>query len=247
MQDLSLKTAIIIPSRFNSSRFPGKALEMIGEYNVIQSVYQKAIKVKSAEKVIVATDDRRILESIMSIGGHAEMTSESHENGTSRIAEIAENLTNFDCIINVQGDEPFFEPSDIDKMISEMKQSNHPITSLMKRVREKEVKDPHCVKVVVDKNGMSLYFSRSIIPFQRGQVENSVYYKHIGIYGFRRDTLLQIVNLEPTSLERIEDLEQLRWLENGYKIKMLETQNESLGIDIPEDLVNARKFMALLS
>ena len=237
------KSIIIIPARFHSSRFPGKSLEMIDEYNVIQSVYLRAKQVNNAEKVIVATDDQRIKDSIDSIGGEAIITKEEHQNGTSRIAEVARQFPQFNLVINVQGDEPFIDPVAIQDLIAHLKERKQSIVTLKKKCGINEVFDVNTVKVISE-DGIAKHFLRRR---EDETVQRPEYFKHIGIYGFLIDTLLEIVNLEPTQSEINESLEQLRWLENGYDIGVIETVSESIGIDVPSDLEKARQFANSLS
>ncbi len=239
------KTAIIIPARFNSSRFPGKSLELIDEFNVIQSVYLRAQKVRNIDEVIVATDDIRILKSIEDVRGRVILTDKTHDNGTSRIAEVAEELNGFHFIINLQGDEPFVLSEDIEILIAELKNNDSQIVTLMKECSSEELFNPNVVKVKAAENGKALSFCRSYNADEI--VDDSKKYKHLGIYGFNREVLLDLVRLEPTDSERIEKLEQLRWLDHGYAIQLIETRNESIGIDVPDDLIKARAFSKSLS
>ena len=231
--------AIIIPARFNSSRFPGKSLEMIDEFNVIQTVYLVASRVNNADKVIVVTDDKRIAESVESVGGLAIISQGIHDNGTSRIAEIANGFSEYEYVVNLQGDEPFINSKDVEVLIENLKKGQAEIVTLIKNCNEEEFHDPNCVKVVIGLDGRALYFSRASIPFRSTESSN---YKHIGIYGFQRKTLLELVTLEPTLLEISERLEQLRWIENGYSIQTVLTDHESIGIDVPSDLVKAKAY-----
>ncbi|MEE9372458.1 MAG: 3-deoxy-manno-octulosonate cytidylyltransferase [Saprospiraceae bacterium] len=235
------KTAIIIPARFNSSRFPGKSLEMIDEFNVIQSVYLRAKQVKQADIVIVATDDSRIEKTIIDIGGRALITNEKHINGTSRIAELAKLMSDYAYIVNLQGDEPFINPNDVDNLILRLKKSKSSILTLMKKCNIEENNNSNVVKIKTDKNGLAVLFSRVEVQIEK----DKGVYKHIGIYGFRRDVLLELVKLPLHPMEISVRLEQLRWLENGYGIQVFETENESIGIDVPKDLIKARAYYKL--
>lgn len=235
-----MKIAGIIPARYASSRFPGKPLVDIGGKTMIRRVYEQALKAKSLTEVIVATDDVRIFNEITDMGGKAVMTSATHNNGTERCAEIAAQL-DVNVVINIQGDEPFIQPEQIDLLAKTFTDNlyNTQIATLIKEhAIDPELQNPARVKVVVNKQWEALYFSRSIIPFIRDntKVPDCKFYKHIGIYGFRKDILLELVKLPPSSLELAESLEQLRWLENGYKIKCAVTTLESASIDTPEDL-----------
>ena len=236
-----MKIVGIIPARYASSRFPGKPLINIGGKTMISRVYEQAIKAQSLSQVVVATDDERIFDEITALGGKAIMTSPAHQNGTERCAEVAQKLE-ADVIINIQGDEPFIQPEQIDLLANTFKAKLEatPIATLIKEhPLDGELRNSSRVKVVVNNELYALYFSRSIIPFQRDSSKALAikYYRHIGIYGFRKDVLLELVKLPPSGLEMAENLEQLRWLENGYQIKCAITTLESASIDTPEDLM----------
>ena len=237
----------IIPARYQSSRFPGKPLAILGGKTVIERVYTQAHK--ALEKVVVATDDERIVACVESFGGEVVMTSLNHRSGTDRVWEayqkIAPNSEDQDIIINIQGDEPFISPEQIIAV-----KSCFPCqiaTLAMPMTQEKEILNPNNVKVVFSEtNRQALYFSRHPIPFVRN-VENSqspVYYKHIGLYAYRADILKQIASMPPSRLERLESLEQLRWLENGLSIRCALTNTATIGIDTPEDLLQAEQWLA---
>lgn len=250
-----MKVIGIIPSRYASSRFPGKPLVDINGKSMIRRVYEQAQKATSLSDVIVATDDERIFKEVISFGGKVVMTSSKHLNGTERCAEIAA-AGNADVIINIQGDEPFVAPEQIDALAACFNKAETQIATLIKQhPLNEELQNPARIKVVVDKNYKALYFSRNVIPHQRAQPQVHVsgyghqekgssgfesatvtYYKHIGLYAYRQDVLLQLVKLEPSPLELAESLEQLRWLENGYNIQCGLTAHESISIDTPEDL-----------
>ena len=254
-----MKLAIIIPARFASTRFEGKPLVHICGRPMIQHVYEKAKMADLADLVIVATDDERIIETVRSFDGTAFMTSPSHETGTDRIVEVTKNI---DCqwIINLQGDEPLIEPKVIDLLARKMLESPwENMFSLMRPVSETtEFLNPNMVKVVTDHMGYALYFSRASIPYPKGKslqisdssqtpdieqvaLENA--FIHCGIYGYRKDFLLSIPEMKPSFLERIEGLEQLRILSNGYKIKMVETEYRSIGVDTPDDIGLVEELM----
>ncbi|MDI6780572.1 MAG: 3-deoxy-manno-octulosonate cytidylyltransferase [bacterium] len=242
-----MKKAIgIIPVRFASSRFPGKPLADLHGKPMIQWVYEQAQKSKTLEQVIVAADDERIYEAVCGFGGCVLMTSPDHTCGTSRVAEVAEGLS-VEIIINIQGDEPLIEPAMIDQVVHEMQADPDVyMTTLKKRITNKDdVHNPHVVKVVTDRNGFALYFSRAGIPYEAGNRTNvppdHLWYKHIGLYGYLREFLLKIDKLPYSSLESVESLEQLRILENGCKIKVMETEYDTIGVDTPEDLVKVAK------
>jgi 3-deoxy-manno-octulosonate cytidylyltransferase (CMP-KDO synthetase) len=240
-----MSTIGIIPARYASTRFPGKPLTMIRNKPMIRHVWEQAIKSK-LDKVVVATDDERIERSVIEFGGLAIMTSPAHGSGTERCAEVLQKLkkTNQDIevVINIQGDEPFIDPQQIDLVISCFLEESVQIATLAKKIdRLEEINDPNVVKVVFDINDRALYFSRQAIPYIREQNKANVqmanyHFKHIGIYGYRAPTLKKIVTLKKSPLETLEGLEQLRWIENGYSIKVHETDIESIGIDVPEDL-----------
>lgn len=228
----------IIPSRFGSTRFPGKPLVDIAGKTMIRRVYEQASKAKSLSEVIVATDDERIFNEVKSFGGKVVMTSAVHKNGTERCAEVAAGL-NADVIINIQGDEPFIEPAQIDLLASCFENSETQIATLIRKQEWDDVlKNPARIKVVVNQNMEAQYFSRSIIPNPVLNDDPRIFnfYLHTGIYGFRKNVLLDVVKLPPSLLELAESLEQLRWLDHGYKIKCAITEHESKSIDTPEDL-----------
>lgn len=238
-----MKTLAIIPARYASSRFPGKPLVDIGGKSMIQRVYEKASLASTLDEVIIATDDQRIYDHVDTFGAKVMMTADRHRSGTDRCGEVAALLTNYDTIINIQGDEPFIPPEMIDELVTIFQnQSEGKIATLVKPIEETSVLfNPNVVKVVLGKNGNALYFSRQPIPFQRGILEidwlnNNTYYKHVGIYAFDRNALAKLVELAPSPLEQSEQLEQLRWLENGFSINVGITNYESIGIDTPEDL-----------
>lgn len=239
-----LKTLIVIPARFASTRFPGKPLVEIDGESMICRVVEQAKKVKSADRVIVATDDERIFRHVENAGFEVRMTRADHVSGTDRVAEISSQLPDFQLIINVQGDEPFIQPEQIEGLISFLKTNDSfEIGTLAKRISQAEdLFNPNVVKAVfAEKTGRACYFSRSPVPFLRGiSTENwlaeSRHFRHVGLYGFRRETLRRLADLQPSPLELAESLEQLRWLENGFSIGVCETEFETIGIDSPEDL-----------
>jgi 3-deoxy-manno-octulosonate cytidylyltransferase (CMP-KDO synthetase) len=238
----------IIPARFASTRFPGKPLVLLGDKQIIQHVYDKS---KQALKwIYVATDDKRIFDEVKHFGGKAVMTSSSHRSGTDRCAEALEIIENessvkFDVVINIQGDEPFIQPEQISQIAELFKDPASQITTLVKEInKHDDIFDPNKPKVVLDKNGFALIFSRSPVPFLRGLAKEDwpgdyIFYKHIGIYGYLASVLKEITQLPASDIEIAESLEQLRWLSNGYKIKTAITSHESIGIDTPEDLEKA--------
>jgi len=237
------KVIVVIPARYKSTRFPGKPLAEIQGKPLIYWVYNQAKKIQNVDDVFIATDDERIKETVENFGGKSVMTSERHATGTDRIAEAVEKM-DADIIVNIQGDEPLFNSQSVEKAVNVLlndKDQNISMTTLMTKIQNKEqYDDPNTVKVVTDKSGFALYFSRSLIPFPREKGITNVY-KHIGIYGYRKNFLLKYTSMEQTPLEKTESLEQLRIIENGYKIKLIETKRESLSIDTPEDLELLKK------
>ena len=238
----------IIPARYASTRFPGKPLAVLGGKTVIQRVYEQVSSVLS--EVYVATDDERIYQCVESFGGRAVMTRTDHKSGTDRIQEAVEKIgTDADVIINVQGDEPFIQPSQVETLMHLFNASETQIGTLGKPFESLEaVENPNSPKIVTDVRGFALYFSRSVIPFIRG-VERADWFgqypflKHLGIYAYRRNVLAEVTQLPQSSLEKAESLEQLRWLQNGYRIRVGLTDVETIGIDTPEDLQRAEQFL----
>lgn len=243
-----LPTLAIIPARFASTRFPGKPLVDIDGKSMIQRVYEQASMAKSLAKVVVATDDERIFAHVEGFGGNVVMTSTQHRSGTDRCAEVLAHFQNdYPYVVNVQGDEPFIQPQQIDLLVHFIQTKNFGIATLSKRIELLETINNHNVVKVVfgQKSGNALYFSRSPIPFVRDVpadqwLEKFTFFKHIGLYAFRAETLPKLAALPPTPLEVAESLEQLRWLEHGYSIGVVETPWETQGIDVPEDLEKLR-------
>ena len=236
-----MKTLGIIPARYNSTRFPGKPLANIGGKTMLQRVYEQAQLSTLLDAVIIATDDRRIFDHAVSLKANVIMTDPSHPSGTDRCAEVAKQIEGYDLIINIQGDEPFIEPASIDIVI-ELLQQKALIATLAKQIETwSELTDRNVVKVSIDENRKALDFSRSPIPIidtipQNQWLKHGVFYKHIGLYGFRRDTLLEVTALPPGDREQTDSLEQLRWLDAGYPIYVNLTQAKTVSIDTPEDL-----------
>lgn len=239
-----MSAIVIIPGRYDSTRFPGKPLAVLKEKPLIQHVYENALKARLVKEVIVATDDERILKAVVSFGGKACMTSKAHPSGTDRVAEVCLKI-DYDIIVNVQGDEPLIRAEMIDNVIELLDDKRAEIATLVKRIEKPtEIINPNVVKVTFDEEGFALYFSRSPIPYHRDEWKNLnsifdskfVAYKHIGIYSYRRNVLLRLSNMQASRLEHIERLEQLRALEAGMKIKVRETPYETIGVDTPEDL-----------
>lgn len=241
----------IIPARYASTRFPGKPLAILGGKTVIQRVYEQATAV--LQEAYVATDDERIFQTVEQFGGHAVMTRTDHKSGTDRIEEAAEKIgTKADIIINIQGDEPFIQRSQIETLMHLFDTPDTQIGTLGKPFESIEAAmNPNSPKIVTDLRGFALYFSRSIIPFVRGQqqsdwLQHFPYLKHLGLYAYRREVLRQVTQLPQSPLELAESLEQLRWLENGYRIRVGLTNVETVGIDTPEDLQRAEAFLQTL-
>jgi 3-deoxy-manno-octulosonate cytidylyltransferase (CMP-KDO synthetase) len=235
----------IIPARYASSRLPGKALADIGGKPMIEHVYRRAASARSIASVIVVTDDERICRSVEAFGGIARMTSTSHQSGTDRIAEIASDVS-ASLIVNVQGDEPLIEPAMIDEAVAPFSgDSTLMMSTLRRRIDDdRERQNPNVTKVVVDQNDFALYFSRAPIPYVRPGSPTASAWRHVGLYVYRRECLMKLAALPPTQMEKSEALEQLRALEHGIRIKVVETQFDSIGVDTPEDLARVRTAIA---
>jgi 3-deoxy-manno-octulosonate cytidylyltransferase (CMP-KDO synthetase) len=240
----------IIPARFQSTRFPGKPLAILGGKPIIQWVYENAKK--ALDQVYVATDDERIYQAVEAFGGKAVYTAANHQSGTDRCAEAAQKISeklNFDVVINIQGDEPFIRPEQIEGLKACFHTPETEIATLIKPIANSaEITNINRPKVVINKLQEAMYFSRSAIPFVRDYkaeewIDRNKFYSHVGMYAYRFDVLLELTKLPLGILEKAESLEQLRWLENGYRIKTAETVFENIGIDTPEDLENARQFL----
>lgn len=237
-----MNTVAIIPARYASTRFPGKPLIDIAGKSMIQRVYERALQATSIQTVVVATDDQRIADHVTGFNGQFIMTSASHNSGTDRCAEAISHFPDADIVVNIQGDEPFIQPAQIDLLTNCFQNKLVNIATLVKTIESTDdLVNSNIPKVTLTKDMQALYFSRSTIPYFRGTdqsawVDKHVYFKHIGIYGFRRNTLLELTALAPSSLEQAESLEQLRWLEHGYQIQTAITPFQSYGIDSPEDV-----------
>jgi 3-deoxy-manno-octulosonate cytidylyltransferase (CMP-KDO synthetase) len=246
-----LRFIVIIPARYASTRFPAKPLALLGGKPVIQRVYEQVSGVVS--DVVVATDDERIYEAVEAFGGRVVMTSSNHKSGTDRCWEAYQKQgEEYDVVINVQGDEPFIAHSQLRAIMDCFNDETTDIATLVKPFSEEDgieaLENPNSPKVVLDKQSRAIYFSRSVIPYLRGVereewLKKHTYYKHIGMYAFRADVLRQVTSLEQSPLELAESLEQLRWLENGYKIGVGISDVETVGIDTPEDLQKAEEFL----
>ncbi|SDC09372.1 MULTISPECIES: 3-deoxy-manno-octulosonate cytidylyltransferase [unclassified Candidatus Frackibacter] len=234
----------IIPARYASTRLPGKPLVDIRGKPMVQHVYERTSKAAVLDEVVVATDDERIKEAVLDFGGEVVMTSKNHQTGTDRLAEAARDIE-ADVIVNVQGDEPLIAPEMIEEAVRPLLNSEEVVMgTLKKRIKDlTELKNSNLVKVVTDQNDYALYFSRAPIPFLREDREGIDFYKHIGLYAYQKKFLLDFAQMESTTLEQMESLEQLRALENGYRIKVVETKYSSIGVDTEEDLVKVREMM----
>ena len=229
----------VIPVRYQSSRFPGKALAPILGKPMIQRVYERAKEAEHLDQVIIATDDERIFEAAKKFKARVMMTSPLHNSGTERVAEVAKKIE-APVILNIQGDEPLLEGKMIDELVEVLQDKSIPMASLMTKVSDLGLlHDSDRVKVVVNKEGYALYFSRSPLPFQA----TDYFFHHIGIYAFQRDFLLKFIQLNPSRLEKTEKLEQLRVLENGYRIKMIETEFPTLSVDTPQDIIKVEEIL----
>lgn len=235
----------IIPARYGSTRFEGKILADIHGKPMVQWVWEQAKKAKILDELIVACDDKRIEEAVNGFGGKAVLTSKEHLSGTDRICEVV-NPLEVKVIVNIQADEPLLDPVMIENVARPLlDDSTLNMATLMKRIDDHhEISDSNVVKVVADTHGFALYFSRSAIPYQRNKSVNTAYYKHIGLYAYSKDFLFIFKNLPESNLEKIEKLEQLRVLEEGFRIKVIETNISTLGVDTPEDLEKVKKIMS---
>ncbi|MBR3939420.1 MAG: 3-deoxy-manno-octulosonate cytidylyltransferase [Bacteroidales bacterium] len=245
-----MKVLGIIPARYASTRFPGKPLALIDGKAMIQHVYEGVKKISVLSDIVVATDDMRIANCVKTFGGKVAMTKETHRSGTDRCGEVLEQYQNegkeYDVVINIQGDEPNVEHSQIETLVKCFEDTDVQIATLKKQIFLKdELFSPNVVKVVCEKNGEAIYFSRFAVPYMRGieekeWLQKQKYYKHIGVYAYRCDVLKKLVELKQTELEIAESLEQLRWIENGFKIRVEDTTIENIAIDTPEDLLKLK-------
>jgi 3-deoxy-manno-octulosonate cytidylyltransferase (CMP-KDO synthetase) len=239
-----LNTIAVIPARYAATRFPAKLMQMLGDKTVIRHTYENTVATSLFDDVMVVTDSDIIFHEIISHGGNVKMSLSEHESGSDRIAEAVANL-NVDLIVNVQGDEPFMQKQPLADLLAVFSDDHVRVASLMHKISDKdELQNPNIVKLVVDKNNLSLFFSRSCIPYQRNTETSVNYWRHIGVYAYRKMTLMQFVQWPMGVLENIEKLEQLRYLENGVPIKMVETPFTGIGIDTPEDLEKARAILS---
>ena len=237
-----MKIIGVIPARYGSTRFPGKALADIGGKPMIQRVWESASKSKLINELYTATDDKRIFDAVGKFWGKAVITSAKHKSGSDRIGEVVKNIK-CDIVVNIQGDEPFINPLNIDKAIKPLMQdSKIMVSTLCTKIKNKEeIDNPNVVKVVTDKNGFALYFSRHAVPFNRDNAKGVTYYKHIGLYVYRKEYLMKFIKMKPSKLELAEKLEQLRILEDGERIKVVVTNIDSVTVDTKEDLKKLKR------
>lgn len=240
-----MKIIAVIPARYEASRFPGKLMQKLGEKTVISTTYENVVKTGLFNDVFVATDSEIIFNEIQSNGGKAVMTGQ-HETGSDRIAEAVENI-NCDIVVNVQGDEPFLKTEPLKQLMEVFQNDLNKKISLaslkIKLQNQEDIENPNHVKVITDLNSFALYFSRSVIPYHREKSIDAEYFRHIGVYAFRKEALLKFSQLPMSPLEQLEKIECIRYLENGMKIKMIETDFVGVGIDVPEDLEKARAIL----
>ena len=242
---LLVKALAVIPARYASSRLPGKPLIPLAGKPMIQHVWERACRAENISRVLVATDDDRILQAVRGFGGEAVMTRPDHPSGTARVAEVAAHA-GADIVINIQGDEPLLDPAAISSLLPPFDEQSVSLATLCTPIREhRDIMDPNIVKVVLDFQGDALYFSRAPIPWVRGDGRPSAprHLKHLGLYAARRETLLEFLTLPHGELETLEQLEQLRWLENGYRIRVVETAYDSVSVDVPDDIPRVEKLL----
>jgi 3-deoxy-manno-octulosonate cytidylyltransferase (CMP-KDO synthetase) len=238
-----MKIFAVIPARYGATRFPGKLMQLLGNKTIIAQTYQHTLNTGLFNEVWVATDSEIIYQEMINIGGKVIMSSRQHESGSDRIAEAIEKL-DVDIVVNVQGDEPFIQKEPLKKLINAFDEPTVRVGSLMQRITEAiDIDNPNIVKVVVNDNQDALYFSRSPIPYNRNRNADVSYFRHIGVYAFRKQTLLDFTTWPMGRLENAEKLEQLRYLENGVPIRMIETSFIGIGIDTPEDLEKAKQLI----
>jgi 3-deoxy-manno-octulosonate cytidylyltransferase (CMP-KDO synthetase) len=240
------KVVVVIPARYGSTRLPGKPLVLLTGKPMIQRVYERAKLAKQANQVIVATDDERIVKAVEAFGGEARMTRADHRTGTERVAEVAAHVDG-DIFVNVQGDEPLLDPTALDTAVNSLLEE--PVASISTVATPiktpGDIMDPNVVKTVLDFDGNALYFSRAPIPWVRDTASKTLvrHLKHLGLYVFQREALLEYATLPQGELERIEQLEQLRWMENGWKIRVAEVEHDAVSVDVPEDVARVEKLL----
>jgi len=237
-----VKIIAVIPARYAATRFPGKLMQQLGNKSIIRHVYDNTIATGLFNNVFVVTDSDIIYKEIIANGGKAIMSKKAHESGSDRIAEAVADM-NVDVIVNVQGDEPFIKKEPLEKLVQLFNDPEVQVASLMRKISKEEAVNPNNVKVVTDKNNYALYFSRSIIPFQRDEELPPKYFLHVGVYAYTKNVLMNFTQWPQTFLEKTEKLEQLRYLENGIRIKMAETGYLNVAIDTPEDLEKAKQYL----
>jgi 3-deoxy-manno-octulosonate cytidylyltransferase (CMP-KDO synthetase) len=240
------KVVVVIPARYGSTRLPGKPLVLLAGKPMIQRVYERAKLTKQANQVIVATDDERIVKAVEAFGGEARLTRTDHRTGTERVAEVAAHVEG-DIFVNVQGDEPLLDPAAVDTAVSSLlEEPAASISTVATPIKTPgDIMDPNVVKTVLDFDGNALYFSRAPIPWVRDTASKTLvrHLKHLGLYVFQREALLEYATLPQGELERIEQLEQLRWMENGWKIRVAEVEHDAVSVDIPEDVGRVEKLL----
>jgi 3-deoxy-manno-octulosonate cytidylyltransferase (CMP-KDO synthetase) len=237
-----MNIVVVIPARYAATRFPGKLMQMLGDKTIIRHVFDNAKKTGLFNDVFVVTDSDIIYNDITKNGGKAIMSEKEHESGSDRIAEAVVQMS-IDVIVNIQGDEPFIQKEPLEKLVQLFNDPTVQVASLMRKISKEEAANPNNVKVVADGSGNALYFSRSVIPFQRDAGMTAEYFLHIGVYAYKKDALMNFTNWPQSVLEKTEKLEQLRYLENGLKIRMAETDYNNIAIDTPEDLERAKLFL----
>jgi len=238
-----MKIIAMIPARYAATRFPGKLMQILGDKSVIRHTYDATVATGLFDEVIVVTDSDIIYTEIENAGGYAVMSKYEHESGSDRIAEAAKEME-VDVIVNVQGDEPFVKKDPLEKLLAQFNDDSVQVASLMQEMKsQKEIEDPNYVKVAVDKNMNSLFFSRSVIPYSRDTTISPVYYEHIGVYAFRKEALLNFTSWPMSPLEAVEKIECLRYLENGVPLRMVVVDYMGVEIDTPEDLERANKLL----
>jgi len=240
------KVVVVIPARYGSTRLPGKPLVLLAGKPMIQRVYERAKLAKQANQVIVATDDERIVKAVEAFGGEARLTRTDHRTGTERVAEVAAHVEG-DIFVNVQGDEPLLDPAAVDAAVSSLlEEPAASISTVATPIKTPgDIMDPNVVKTVLDFDGNALYFSRAPIPWVRDTASKTLvrHLKHLGLYVFQREALLEYATLPQGELERIEQLEQLRWMENGWKIRVAEVEHDAVSVDVPEDVGRVEKLL----
>jgi 3-deoxy-manno-octulosonate cytidylyltransferase (CMP-KDO synthetase) len=242
-----MKALGVIPARYASTRLPGKALIPLAGKTMIERVWERVRQATSLSGVVVATDDERIASAVKAFGGEAVLTRGDHRSGTERVAEVAVGRKDVDLFVNIQGDEPLMEPAAIDQAVEALREDTEvKVATLAVLIANPgDIMDPNVVKTVLDFDGNGLYFSRAPIPWVRDQVGpvHARHLKHLGLYAYRREALLEFATFPQGDLERVEQLEQLRWLENGYRIRVVETEYDSIGVDVPEDVARVEQLL----